>query len=83
MRRGFAGFLMAGFAGGSNLRSTGDHFELGLEPFPGSECYVAVEAVGEVLHCDDALMQDRDLVVGFRARHAIGGESFAQFLLDH
>lgn len=30
MRCGFAGFLMVGFAGGSSLRSTGDHFELGL-----------------------------------------------------
>lgn len=36
-----------------------------------------------MLHCDDALVQDGDLAVGFCARHAVGGEAFAKFSLDH
>ena len=60
-----------------------DDFHLGLQPLPGSEGDGAVEAVGQVLHRDDALVQDGDLVVGFRARHAVGGEAFAQLSLDH
>lgn len=78
-------WMGGGFAGWCVVASwsTIDVFQLGLQPFPGFEGDVAVEGVGEMLHCDDALVQDGDLVVGFRARHAEGGEAFAEFLLDH
>ena len=69
--------------GGSGFWSSGHRLELSLQPLPGSEGHVAVEAVGEVLHRDDALVQDRDLVVRFHARHAVRGEAFAQLLLNH
>lgn len=78
--------LLLGFAwmGGGFTRwcvvafwSRVDHFQLGLQPFPGFEGDVAFEGVGEMLHCDDALVQDGNLVVGFYARHAEGGKAFA------
>ena len=71
MGSGSAGWWVVAF------RSTADLFQLGLKPFPGFEGDGAVEGVGEMLHCDDALVQDGDLVVGFCARHAEGGEAFA------
>ena len=57
--------------------SSVDHLGLGLQPFPQSKCDVAFGAVGKMLHSDDALVQDWDLVVGLCARHAVRAEAFA------
>lgn len=73
----FTAWLIADLAGGSPFWSSVGHFELSLQPFPGSERHVPVEGVGEVLHRDNALVQDRDLIIRFRARHAVGSETFA------
>lgn len=68
---GFAAGLIVNFAGGRPFWSSGGHLELRLQPFPGSECHVPVEGVGEMLHRDNALVQDRDLIIWLRARHPV------------
>lgn len=73
----FACGLMVNFAGEHFSSSSVDHLRLGLQSFPQSECDVAFGAVGKMLHSDDALVQDWDLVVGLCARHAVRAEAFA------
>lgn len=53
---GFTAGLIVNLAGGSPFWSSVDHLELRLQPFPGSERHVPVEAVSKMLHRDDALV---------------------------
>lgn len=68
---------MANVGRGSAFWSSDDHLELSMQPIPGFESHIAVEAVGEMLHRNDALMQDGNLVVWLYARHAVGRKAFA------